>query len=245
MGRQSLSHPRKHSIPPCSELTEIYVFKVKPRNLQFLNAYSKNFHYGTWHSNKPLGVYTAEDTGLYLKITFFFKAPAQVWFYTAAPPVQLKSQQVTSRSAVILHTGFMTAHHQQGQSSAGPSWELIKTELILCMRKVCWCHTIWKQQKSRGEAAAAEVPPRGSHQHWRNFLELGVRLLCTVQPELQPPPLPPRLPTPLSSLFLPLVSLPAHANPTPLIHFLLTKTRFYWLPIPPWQNRKHLFPSDL
>lgn len=31
----------------------------------------------------------------------------------------------------------------------------------------------------------------------------------------------------LSSLYLPLVSFPAHANPTILIHFLLTKTRFY------------------
>lgn len=49
----------------------------------------------------------------------------------------------------------------------------------------------------------------------------------------------------LSSLYLPLVSLPAYANPTPLIHFLLTKTRFYWLRIPPWQNKEHLFPSDL
>lgn len=97
------------------------------------------------------------------------------------PPSRLKSQWVTPSSALMLHMGFFQAHHHQGQSCAGPSWELIRTEVIPETRKVCWCQKICKQQKARGKAAAAEVPPWGSHQHSGNFLELGLRCLCIVQ----------------------------------------------------------------
>lgn len=89
--------------------------------------------------------------------------------------------------------GFLMAHHR-GQSSAGPSWEFIKTQLILDTRRVCWCHTICKQQKARREAAAAEVPAWGSQQHSGNFLEPGVRLLCIVQ-TAAPAPSPPSQPS--------------------------------------------------
>lgn len=182
-------------------------------------------------------------TGLHLKITLFFQTLAQVWFYTAACLLQLKSQQVTFPSQ---QSCYMQEFWWLISISAGPSWELIKTEVILDTRRVYWCHTICKQQKAWGEAAAAEVPPwGGSHQHSGNFLELGVRCLCFVQLAAPAPSPPQQPPHPLSSLYLPLVFLPAHANPTPLIHFLLPKTRFYWLPIPPWQNRKHLLPLDL
>lgn len=46
-------------------------------------------------------------TGLNLKITFFSQTPAQVWFYKAARPLQLKSQQVTPQlSSHAAHKAF-------------------------------------------------------------------------------------------------------------------------------------------
>lgn len=77
----------------------------------------------------------------------------------------MKSQRITPSSTLVLYARFLQPRNHQGQSSAVPSWELIKPKIILETKKVCWCHKICQRQKARSKETAAEVPPRGSQQH--------------------------------------------------------------------------------
>lgn len=146
----------------------------------------------------------------------------------------------------MLYARFLQPRNHQGQSSAIPSWELIKPKIILETKRVCWCHTICQRQKARSKETAAEVPPRGSQQH-SEFPRASAETPPHCAAGL--PALAPLSSlagfSPVSTLYLPLFSFPPHANPTPFFHLLLTESRFYRFPLTPLQNGQCLLPSDL
>lgn len=99
--------------------------------------------------------------------------------------------------------------------------------------------------ESQGWGSSCRVLPWGSHQHSGNFLELGVKCLCTVQPAT-PVPSPP-----LQASHLFRVStcpwFPSQLMQIPQYSFTFSSLRrgFTDSLSPPWQNSKHFFPSDL
>lgn len=106
---------------------------------------------------------TVEDTALHLRIGFFSSKPLPKCDFTRlACPSTGEIPEVTPSSAPVLYGGFLQPRNHQGQSRAAPSCTLTSKEAIPERKRVCWRHTICKQQNARSKETAAQAPLWGS-----------------------------------------------------------------------------------